>query len=152
MEIENLANIAWGVIGIAGVLSTLIQITPIQINPWSALFHWIGSRLNADTMKELEAIKKEQCEIRDKLDEHIRIDDMRAADEYRRQILSFNASLLKNAAHTKEEFTEILGVIDAYEKYCHEHDGYKNGRAVHAIAHIGKVYDERLEKRDFLQN
>ena len=31
-----------------------------------------------------------------------------------------------------------------------EDKDYANGRAVHAINNIGRVYDERLEKHDFL--
>lgn len=136
---------------IAGVVGTFIQIAPVKISPWSSLFRWIGKKLNAGIMAKLNDMEKEQGEIRAKLEEHIRLDDERNADEYRRRILSFNSSLLADKAHTKEEFVEILGVIDAYEQYCKLHDGYKNNRAVHAISHIGKVYDERQEKRDFLK-
>lgn len=134
-----------------GVLGTFVQIAPVKINPWSAVLHLLGKQLNADTMRELEAIKTEREKISNRLEEHIRIDDERTADEYRRRVLSFNASLLADKAHTQEEFVEILGVIDLYEKYCASHPGYKNNRAVHAISHISKVYDERLEKHDFLK-
>ena len=41
-------------------------------------------------------------------------------------------------------------MIDAYEKYCRAHPDYRNNRAVFAIQHIGNVYEERLQKRDFL--
>ena len=40
--------------------------------------------------------------------------------------------------------------INCYERYCREHPDYQNGRAVHAIANIGRVYDDRLKKHDFL--
>ena len=140
----------WGAIAVA-LIGTFIQIAPVKINPWSALFHWIGKKLNAGIMDKLDIMEAEQVKIRDKLEEHIRMDDERAADGYRRRILSFNSSLLANKAHTEEEFVEIMNVIDMYEKYCAAHPGYKNSRAVHAVAHIGKVYDERLEKHDFLR-
>lgn len=133
------------------LLGTVIQITPVKLNPWSALFRWIGKTLNAETISKLNTMEKEQATIRATLDEHIRVDDERCADGWRRQILSFNASLLKGTEHTKEEFTEILAVIDSYEKYCTENPGYKNNRAAHATAHILKTYDDRLEKRDFLK-
>lgn len=136
---------------VAGILGTFIQISPIQINPWSALLRGIGKCLNADVAAELTVIKQEQEKIKDRLEEHIRIDDERTADEYRRRILTFNSSLLADKAHTEEEFAEILGVIDLYEKYCTAHPGYKNNRAVHAIAHISKAYDTRLENHDFLK-
>ena len=121
------------------ILLTLIQIIPIKINPWSA----IGRVFNKDVLNEVR-------ETRQALEEHIRIDDERDADSHRQRILQFNNELLRDIPHTKEDFTEVLAEIDDYEKYCRDHPDYKNNRAVHAIAHIGKVYDERLEKHDFL--
>lgn len=95
-------------------------------------------------------VKTAAQETRDRLDEHIRMDDERDADSHRQRILQFNNELLRDIPHTKEDFTEVLAEIDTYERYCATHPNYKNNRAVHAIAHISKVYDERLEKHDFL--
>ena len=44
----------------------------------------------------------------------------------------------------------VLGTIKDYETYCHTHDDYPNGKCVHAIANINRVYDELLESHDFL--
>lgn len=129
----------------------LLQISKIQINPWDAIRKWIGAKFNAEQVADIAALKREVEELRERLDEYIRLDNQRTADEWRRKILTFNNQLLRGIPHTKEEFVEILGVIDTYEDYCKRHDGYKNQRAVHAIEHIGKVYDERQEKRDFLK-
>ena len=76
--------------------------------------------------------------------------NQRCADLHRTRILQFNTELLREIKHTKEDFSEILYNIDCYERYCKEHPDYQNNRAVHAIANIGRVYDERLEKHDFL--
>ena len=73
------------------------------------------------------------------------------ADRLRERILQYNNELLRNIPHTREDFIEILTVIDAYNLYCKTHEDYKNNRATHAIKNILRVYDERLEKRDFLQ-
>ncbi len=58
--------------------------------------------------------------------------------------------LLRNIPHTREEFIEILAEIDGYEAFCRAHPDYQNNRAVHAVANINRVYDERLQKHDFL--
>ena len=123
--------------GILLVLLTLVEIAPIKINPLSALAKYVGRAMG------VEAIEK-------KLDSHIQADDERNADWHRARILQFNTELLRNILHTEEDFNEILYNIDCYERYCAEHPEYKNSRAVHAIANIGRVYDERQEKRDFL--
>ena len=79
------------------------------------------------------------------------MDDRRCADGHRARILHFNNELLRDIDHTKEEFTEVIREIDAYEKYCKEHPDYPNNRAVMAIENIRDVYKERLKRHDFLQ-
>lgn len=132
------------------LLLTLVQITPIKINPWSALARAIGRAFNGDVMKALDEVKAEQKLSRSRLDEHIRMDDERNADQHRARILRFNNELVRDIPHTKEEFIDVLADIDSYERYCRDHEDYKNNRAVHAIANIERVYDERLQKHDFL--
>ena len=132
------------------LLLTLIQITPIKIDPWSAIARAIGRAFNGDVMKALDEVKAEQKASRSRLDEHIRMDDERNADQHRARILRFNNELVRDIPHTKEEFIDILADIDSYERYCKDHVDYKNNRAVHAIANIERVYDERLQKHDFL--
>ena len=137
--------------GLLFVLLTVIQIAPIEVKPWSAIAKAFGSAVNAEVLKELEAVKEGQKEAKEKLEAHIEMDDERTTDGHRTKILHFNNELLRNIDHTEEEFTEILADIDEYERYCKDHQNYKNNRAVHAIGNIKRVYDERLEKRDFLQ-
>lgn len=79
-----------------------------------------------------------------------RLDDERNADTRRAHILRFNNELIRELPHTKEDFIEILADIDEYEAYCREHPTYKNNRAKHAIANIGRAYDDRLKKHDFI--
>ena len=129
--------------GLLAVLLTLVQIAPIKVNPWSAIAKAIGRAVNADVLRELDTVTQ-------KLDTHIRVDDERNADSYRTRILQFNNELLREIMHTREDFIEILAVIDDYESYCRDHEDYKNNRASCAIENIKRVYMERLQKHDFL--
>lgn len=131
--------------GLLVVLLTLVEFAPIKINPWSALAKAIGRAVNADVLRELKSVK-------DDLSDHIRMDDERNADEHRARILRFNNELLRDIPHTKEEFIDVLADIDFYERYCRDHENYKNNRAVHAIANISRVYDDRLREHDFLKS
>lgn len=137
--------------GVAFVLMSLVEIAPIKINPWSAIMKWLGRAINADVIKKLDAVKAAQEETKEQLQTHIKTDEKVEADHCRTRILHFNNELLRDIPHTKEEFVEILKDIDDYERYCRSHPDYANGRAVHAIVNIGRVYDERLKKHDFLQ-
>ena len=129
--------------GVLLLLLTLIQLSPLKINPWNASARWLGKAINGEVLDKLESVEK-------RMNEHIKADDERDADLHRARILQFNTELLRDIKHTKEDFTEILYNIDCYERYCREHPDYQNNRAVHAIANIGRVYDERLAKHDFL--
>ena len=129
--------------GLLAVLLTLVQIAPVKINPWSAIAKAIGNAINADVLRELDTVTQ-------KLDTHIRVDDERNADSYRTRILQFNNELLREIQHTREDFIEILAVIDDHESYCRDHKEYKNNRAVCAIENIKRVYMDRLQKHDFL--
>lgn len=138
-------------------LPTLIQLSPLKVNPWSWLWNalkwlWRGfcRSMNAEVLDKLTSVEKEQKETKAKLEKHIELDDEREADKVRASILHFNNELLREIPHTKEEFVEILAKIDWYNDFCKTHENYRNSRAVHAIAHIERVYDDRLEKHDFL--
>lgn len=138
-------------------LPTLIQLSPLKINPWSWLWKalkwlWRGfcRSLNADVLEKLNAVEQEQKDTKTKLEQHIALDDEREADKVRASILHFNNELLRNIPHTKEEYVEILAKIDWYNDFCKTHESYRNSRAVHAIANIERAYDDRLQKHDFL--
>ena len=146
----NMQDVLFSGAGVLVVLLSIIEIMPIKLNPWSALAKWLGRSINADVIKGLEAVKATQKETRERLETHISTDEKREVDHCRARILCFNNELLREIPHTREEFIEILKAIDEYERYCREHKDYANGRAVHAIANIGRVYDERLAKHDFL--
>ena len=145
----NIYEILFGGGGVLFLLFSLVEISPIKINPLSALAKWLGRAFNSDVIKELETVKATQAETRKRLEDYINTNDKREADGCRARILRFNNELIRDIPHTKEEFVEALKDIDDYERYCREHPDYANGRAVHAIANIGRVYDERLEKHDF---
>ena len=125
-----------GGLGIVGLL-TLVQIAPVKVDPWSAIAKALGRAINGEVLKEVTDTKSQ-------LEEHILTDS-------RSKILGFNRELLQHQKHTREDFIEILGVIDAYEDYCKSHPDYKNSRCIHAVRNIGRVYDELLVTGDFLK-
>lgn len=125
-----------GAAGLVLVLS-LIQVAPIKINPWNAIGKALGHAINGEVLKEVGETKSQ-------LEEHILTDS-------RSKILGFNRELLRHEKHTREDYIEILGVIDSYEAYCKSHPDYKNSRCVHAVANIERVYDELLHTGGFLE-
>ena len=147
MSIQDILTSSGGVLVI---LMTLVQVSPIKINPWSAIGRMIGKVVNKDVIEKLEKMGEFQKDTRAQLDEHIRLDDERNADLHRVYILRFNREILReNIPHTREDFVEVLSEIDFYERYCKEHPEYENNRAVMAIQNIKRTYSEKLENHDF---
>lgn len=76
------------------VLLSLIEVSPIKINPWSRLAKIIGHALNAEVLEQQKQTQK-------KLEEHIQVDDERNANLLRTQILRFNDELIDDKHHTR---------------------------------------------------
>ena len=125
---------------------TLIEITPIKINPLS----WIMNIFNKSVMNKIDLlqtevtnIKTDMTNLRDELNE-------RNATSCRTRILRFGDEILHGVLHSKEHYGQILLDIDSYEEYCLLHQDYKNNVAVAAIKLIKKKYQEHLENDSFL--
>ena len=63
----TLKEILWGSGGAIIILLTLIQITPIRVNPWTAIIKAIGRAFNTDVIKDLKDIKTSLLETQERL-------------------------------------------------------------------------------------
>ena len=117
--------------------SLFIQVSPIKINPWSALFKWIGKVLTGDIKKQLDEITKE---VRDN-----------EKDRIRWEILDFANSCHNGRKHTKDEFRHINKLNQKYIKLLKETED-SNGEFEIEYQYIKDLYAERNRKNDFLKN
>jgi hypothetical protein len=129
--------------GVVFVLLTLVQITPIKINPWSFIAKKVGRALNGEVINKVNDLGSDLKDLREVCDE-------READSCRTRILRFNDEIMHNQIHTKEHFDQILIDISKYENYCNEHEEYKNGIANFAIETINKTYRKCMDEKSFL--
>ena len=125
------------------VLMTVIQITPIKLNPWSWFGRIIGRAINGEVLEKVEALSQDVKS--NKAD-----DDEQWASLSRSHILRFGDELLHGVAHSKEHFDQILLDISKYESYCETHPEYRNNIANATINQIKKTYQKCLEDNDFL--
>lgn len=105
---------------------SLVEISPIKINPWSALCKWLQRQLSLDEIK----------------------DDL--MDSRRTRIIRFDDELIEKRPHRKDMFDAILVDCDKYEKYCKSHHGYVNSVANDSIQHIKEVYADLKREDAFL--
>lgn len=148
MSIESFLTKYWSHLLLG--LMTLIEITPIRINPWSWLGKMIGKFINASVFEQLQEIREEQIRNSERIEAHILHDDRRGIDAKRRAILAYNNELCRGIKHTEEAWIDILHDIDGYLSYCHTHPDYPNSRAEAAIANIKGTYQRCLQDGTFL--
>lgn len=134
------------------VFTGLIQIVPIKINPWSALFKWISKAITGDACSKIDGLTTKV----DKIDGLVeKIDKIEAdvttneKDRIRWEILDFANSCRNGRKHTRDEYQHIIALNDKYrELLAVTHD--TNGVFEAEYDYIKKLYAERLDKNDFL--
>lgn len=143
VTIEEIKEIVMYGGGLALALMTLIQITPIKINPWSWLGRMIGRAINGEVLDKVNTLANDVRELKDE-------DAEQWASLSRSHILRFGDELLHGVPHSKEHFDQILLDISKYEAYCDEHPKYKNNIANATIKQIKSTYQKCLDENKFL--
>ena len=143
MTLETIYDI--GLFGGGGILilMTLIQISPIKINPWTWIGRCVGKCINGEVIEKVDKLSKDVQKNKDD-------DDEQWASLSRSHILRFGDELLHGVSHSKEHFDQILLDISKYEHYCASHPEYLNNIANATIKQIKKTYQKCLEENKFL--
>lgn len=129
-----------GIIAVcAVVIMSLVEVSPIKINPWS----WIGNIFNKGVITKMEKIEQDVADVKKEVAES-------SAVTSRYRILRFNDEILHEVKHTKEHFDQILLDIDVYDGFCEQHPDFKNNLAVMAIKNIKQVYQKCSKDNSFL--
>lgn len=129
--------------GVTAVIMTLIQVSAININPWSFLARQFGRAVNQEVIDKVDCLEKKVTRMEQKQEES-------EAVQARVRILRFADEMQDGRKHTKEHYDQTMEDINVYEDYCREHPDFKNNIAVITIQYIKENYKERLEKHDFL--
>lgn len=143
MTLEAIKEIGLWSGGAIIVLLTLVQITPIKVNPWSWLGRSIGRAINGEVIEKVDALTEDVKKNKDD-------DDEQWASLSRSHILRFGDDLLHGVRHSKEHFDQILIDISKYEKYCDAHPEYMNNIANETIKQIKTTYQKCLQNNTFL--
>lgn len=159
MELKEIAAL-----GGVGILLTLVQVSPIRINPWSFLWGLVkkglramGRSMNGEVMEEVAELKTEMTSVQSAVND-VRKEMAEMKEEsmdtamvnVRARILRFGDELLHKVRHSKDHFDSVLRDAHNYEEYCKDHENFENGVTEPTIQRIRDVYKECLEKNDFL--
>lgn len=122
---------------------TVVQISPIKINPWSYVAKSLGRAMTGDLADEVKALNEKVGNLEQTVHES-------NAVNARVRILRFGDEVYRGQKHTKEHFDQVLSDITTYEQYCNAHPNFRNNMTALTVEHIKEVYKDCLEKHQFL--
>ena len=130
---------------ILGILSVVVQVTPIKLNPWTWIARKIGKAINHDELNKIDRIGVELANLCLTVDE-------RDAKRDRESILVFGDELIfdPERRHSKDRFDNIMQHITDYEKYCSEHPEFKNNMTEATTKLIQTTYEKCMKEHLFL--
>lgn len=133
---------------LAILFCTVVQVSPIKINPWDKLLGWIGDRFNSGMNKRIDALDKRVGQMEANLDEHIQIGKDKDLKNQRRYIINFVNEGINGIRHSKESFEDAIKACDFYEEYITKNN-IQNGVISSSIRAIRLKYEEHLLANDF---
>lgn len=152
MTISDMADAVenGGWIGVIIVLLTLVQISPIKLDPWTVIGKAVGKVLNQGVTDKIDCLQKKIDEISEEVESIKGQSEQDKIVLCRIRILRFNAEIVEGRKMTKEYFDQTLDDISSYKSYVACHPEFKNEKAVLSIKNIERVYQDCLKANSFL--
>ena len=119
----TVGNVAAGI----AILLSLIQISPLKLNPWDRIFGWIGKKTQGELHKQVADLQKQITDI--------------WISSHRQSILTFARECRADIHHNAEEWNHILSIADEYEVYCSTH-AVSNGVVKADTRYVRDLYQE----------
>ena len=108
-------------------LMSLIQISPIKLNPWDNIFDWLGRKLNRETDERLTKLQDQ-------------VQGM-WINSHRRAILRLARECRAEIEHSSDEWTNVLNTAEEYEAFVKSHD-ITNGVITQDTVYLRNLYQE----------
>lgn len=143
MNLQEILNqIGSGGVGAVLLIAlTLVEFTPIKINPLSAIFKWVGKRLNGEQSEKLNALTSDFEKFKKDF-------EVKNANDLRWSILGFASSCRKGDRHSREEWKHVIDQMAFYESYVEE-KGITNGVIREDTKYLRNLYHKISTENDF---
>lgn len=109
------------------VILSLVQVSPLKINPWDHIFGWMGKKMNKATEEKLTSLQKQ---VRDLW-----------INNHRQGILTFSREEKAGIHHDSEEWSNILNLCEEYERFT-EDNHVTNGVVKENTKYIRDLYQK----------
>ena len=116
----------WAVVLLILLLS-LIQVSPLKIQPWDRILGWIGKKTQGEMRKQITDLQKQVTDI--------------WISSHRQSILTFARECRADIDHDAEEWNHILSIADEHEVYCSMHS-VSNGVVKADTRYIRDLYQD----------
>lgn len=126
---------------VAFIVSGLVEVSKIKINPWTAIANFIRNLLLKDTNLSIKEMRETQMKIQNDLAEHI-------AQSHRQVVIDFTTECMNGQRHTKEQFNYVFKSYRYYEDYV-EKNNLNNDEVNESIEYIRHIYQKCLDRGDF---
>lgn len=123
------------------IFTSLVEVTPIKINPITAVLRWFGNKINGPLMERLDDQDEKMDELRDSIDDN-------EIDRIRWEILVFANSCREGQRHTLDEFDHIIELNEKYHKILKRRN-LTNGKIDLEYRYIVKIYENCQATNDF---
>ena len=130
-----------GISVILFVLLTLVEVTPIKINPWSGVLNWIGRKANGDLYNAVKGLTTDVEKLKKDF-------EVKNANDLRWSILGFANSCKKGERHSSEEWQHAVDQMAFYEDYVEKHD-ITNGVITEDTKYLRELYRKISIENDF---
>ena len=139
---EILSQLGVGGIGVLVLIFlTLVEVTPIKINPWSVLLKWIGRKTNAELYSKVDALSSDMETFKKDFEN-------KNANDLRWSILGFASSCRKGERHSREEWKHVVEQMAFYEDYVEEKK-ITNGVIKEDTKYLRNLYHRISAENDF---
>lgn len=137
ISLLQIKDVSFALLAFVIFLLSLIQITPLKLNPWDSILRWVGRRINGELEDKVGSLEGKVEDVRRDCEE-------RAISDMRWHILNFAYTCRNSEDHTKEQWHHVLDQAKKYELYIEEHE-LDNGVIEEDTKYIRELYN-RLSK------
>ena len=109
------------------LLLSLVQISPIKLNPWDSIFSWLGKKLNRETDERIATL---QTQVQGMW-----------INSHRHTILRFARECRAGIDHSPDVWTNVLNVAEEYEAFVHE-NSVTNGIITQDTVYLRNLYQK----------
>lgn len=133
LDLKEISRVIHIITPFITILSVVVEVAPIKINPWTVILKYIGGIINRGVYKKLDAIEGAtqrnaqaiediKVEMESRFNAYDKQDKEYQAVGMRNEIINFAENLKLGRIYSEKQFEYILDVISKYYIHC---DTYK---------------------------